>query len=53
MARCVCSTWHGVVLEGGDHSHIQGSIFAPHPVADEDVKGVIGYNLIPQKHRYY
>ena len=53
MASCVCSTWHGVVLEGGDHSHIQGSIFAPHPVADEDVKGVIGYNLIPQKHRYY
>ena len=37
MASCVCSTWHGVVLEGGDHSHIQGSIFAPHPVADEDI----------------
>ena len=37
VASQVCCTWHGVVLDGGDDSDIQGGILAPCPVADQDI----------------
>ena len=37
MTSQVRCTWHGVVLDGGDDSDIQGGILAPCPVADQDI----------------
>ena len=33
----VPSTWHSVVLDGGDNSNIQSGILAPCPVPDQDI----------------
>ena len=37
MASSIGCSWQTYVLDGGDHSNIQGSVLTTHPVADEDI----------------